>query len=318
MKKITLGKQGLQVPAIGLGCMGMSDFYGDSDRQQNLQVLEKALELGCNFWDTADMYGPFTNERLLAEAMKGKRETLILATKFGVMRSEAGEWLGLNGRPEYVKASCDASLQRLGTEYIDLYYLHRVDPEVPVAETVGAMAELVLEGKVKYLGLSEATAAEIRSASQVHPITALQTEYSLWSREVEQEILPVIRELGIGFVCYSPLGRGFLSGRIQGQADLQEGDWRRENPRFQPQAIEHNKKMLETLSRHAGRLNVSNAQLALAWLLAQGDDIAVIPGTRHEKYLLQNWQAMEIALTAEIINELADQSSKFEVQGTRY
>jgi aryl-alcohol dehydrogenase-like predicted oxidoreductase len=318
MKKIHLGKQGLQVPAIGLGCMGMSDFYGDSDRQNNLAVLAKAVEIGCNFWDTADMYGPFDNERLLAEAMKGKRETIILATKFGVMRNETGEWLGINGRPEYVKASCDASLQRLGTDYIDLYYQHRVDPEVPIAETVGAMAELVQEGKVKYLGLSEATAEQIRSAHQVHPITALQTEYSLWSRDIEQEILPTIRELGIGFVGYSPLGRGFLSGAIQGQADLQEGDWRRENPRFQPEAIEHNKKLLAILRRQAERLSISQAQLALAWLMAQGDDIALIPGTRHEKYLLQNWQAMEIELSAHIISELTDQSRTFIVQGTRY
>ncbi|SHO47047.1 aldo/keto reductase [Desulfopila aestuarii] len=318
MKKILLGKQGLQVPAIGLGCMGMSDFYGSSDRVNNLKVLEKALEIGCNFWDTADMYGPFTNERLLAEAFQGKREKIILATKFGVMRSEAGEWLGINGRPEYVKSCCDASLQRMGTDYIDLYYQHRVDPDVPIAETVGAMAGLVQEGKVKYIGLSEATPEQIRSAHQVHPITSLQTEYSLWSRDVEQEILPTIRELGIGFVAYSPMGRGFLSGEIQAQADLQEGDWRRENPRFQPEAIEHNKKLLATLSKHAADLKISNAQLALAWLLAQGDDIALIPGTRHEKYLLQNWQAMEIALTDRVIADLADQASKFEVEGTRY
>ncbi|VAV93667.1 Oxidoreductase, aldo/keto reductase family, partial [hydrothermal vent metagenome] len=232
-KMITLGREGLQVPAIGLGCMGMSEFYGQSDRQSSLKLLDRAVALGCNFWDTADMYGPFHNEELIAEALTGRRERITLATKFGFRRGEDGEWLGICGRPDYIKASCEASLKRLGTDYIDLYYQHRIDPDVPIEDSVGAMGELVKQGKVRYIGLSEADTPTIERAHAVHSITAVQTEYSLWSREVEDDILPTLRRLDIGFVAYSPLGRGFLTGAIRRREDLQDGDWRLDNPRFQ-------------------------------------------------------------------------------------
>ncbi len=318
MKKVTLGTQGLQVPAVGLGCMGMSDFYGASDEKNNLKLLQQAIELGCNFWDSSDIYGPFTNELLLAKALNSQREKVVLATKFGIVRNKSGEWLGVNGKPEYVKASCEASLRRLNTEYIDVYYQHRIDPDVPIEETVGAMAELVAEGKVKYLGLSESDPETLRRANAVHPISVLQTEYSLWSREIEAEILPTARELGIGFVAYSPLGRGFLGGAIKKTADLQADDWRLENPRFQQQALEHNQQLINTIQTYAKELGVTTAQLSLAWLLAQGDDIALIPGTRRYPYLRQNWHAQDIELPAVIVAELRGLSSSFSVEGDRY
>ena len=318
IKTVKLGREGLQVPAIGLGCMGMSDFYGASDDQQNLQLLDQAIELGCHFWDTSDLYGPFTNEELLGKALRGRRDKVILASKFGIVRSEEGTWLGLNGTPDYVKASCDASLKRLNTDYIDVYYQHRMDPDVPIEETVGAMVDLVIAGKVKYLGLSEASPEILRRAHTVHPISVLQTEYSLWSRDVEPEILPAIRELGIGFVAYSPLGRGFLSGDIKQASDLQDGDWRLETPRFQQDAIKHNQKLVEAIQDYADQLNVTSAQISLAWLLAQGDDIALIPGTRRSAYLLQNWEAQTIDLPASALAGLSDLSNNFRVEGERY
>ena len=318
MKKIKLGKQGLEVPAIGLGCMGMSEFYGDSDERQNLNILDKAIALGCNFWDTADMYGPFTNEQLLAKALKGRREKIILATKFGIKRGDNGEWLGVAGSADYVKKSCEDSLKRLGTDYIDLYYQHRVDPEVAIEETVGAMADLVKEGKVKYIGLSEADASTLEKANQVHPISALQTEYSLWSRDVEKDILPMTRKLGIGFVAYSPLGRGFLTGVIRKRSDLQTGDWRLENPRFSEQAIDANAQLVEFIEQLAVKKSFSSAQLALAWVLSRGDDIATIPGTRQEKYLIQNWTAQTLKISTEELNIIDSYSASFNVSGERY
>ena len=318
MKKVTLGKQGLVVPAIGLGCMGMSDFYGASDATSNLKLLQQAIELGCNFWDSSDIYGPFTNEELLAKALKHQRDKVVLASKFGIVRNSSGDWLGVNGKPEYVKESCEASLRRLNTDYIDVYYQHRIDPDVPIEETVGAMAELVVQGKVKYLGLSEADSETLRLANAVHPISVLQTEYSLWSREVEAEILPTARELGIGFVAYSPLGRGFLSGTIKKTEDLQDDDWRLENPRFQQQALEHNQPLIHAIEIYAKQLNLTTAQLSLAWLLAQGDDIVLIPGTRRYPYLQQNWLAQDVELSEATVAELRALSNRFSVKGRRY
>lgn len=318
MKKVTLGSQGLQVPAIGLGCMGMSDFYGASDEQKNLKLLQQAIDLGCNFWDTSDIYGPLINEELLGRALQDQREKIVLASKFGIVRNDSGDWLGVNGKPEYVKASCDASLRRMNTDYVDLYYQHRIDPDVPIEETVGAMADLVSAGKVKYLGLSEADPETLRRAHKVHPISALQTEYSLWSRGVEAQILPTTRELGIGFVAYSPLGRGFLSGAITQPEDLQTGDWRLENPRFQQQAMQHNQYMVDAIQQYADQLSVTFAQISLAWLLAQGQDIALIPGTRQSRYLLQNWQAQDIDLPKSIANKLSETSMNFSIEGDRY
>lgn len=318
MRYVRLGNQGLAVPAIGLGCMGMSDFYGMSDDKSSLKLLQRAIDLGCNFWDSSDIYGPFTNELLLAKALNGQREKVILATKFGIVRSKSGEWLGVNGKPEYVKASCEASIERLNSDYIDVYYQHRIDPDVPIEETVGAMAELVTEGKVKYLGLSEVGPETLRRANAVHPISVLQTEYSLWSREIEAEILPTARELGVGFVAYSPLGRGFLSGAIKEIADLQTDDWRLENPRFQQHALEHNRQLVHSIDAYAKQYNVTTAQIALAWLLAQGDDIALIPGTRRYQYLQENWQSQDIDLSAQVVAELSDLSNSFSIEGSRY
>ena len=318
MKQVKLGTQGLQVPAIGLGCMGMSEFYGASDQKNNLKLLQQAIEMGCNFWDTSDMYGPYTNEALLGQALKGRREDVVLASKFGILRDPAGAFAGLDGRPEYVKTSCDASLQRLNSDYIDVYYQHRVDPQVPIEETVGAMADLVTAGKVKYLGLSEAEPEILRRANQEHPISVLQTEYSLWSRDVESEVLPIVRELGIGFVAYSPLGRGFLSGTIKATDDLEAGDWRLDNPRFQAEAMQHNQRLVDAIADCANQINVTSTQLALAWLLAQGKDIALIPGTKKYDYLLQNCQSQEIELSADILAELTEISERFKVEGSRY
>ncbi len=318
MRTIALGSHGLSVPVVGLGCMGMSDFYGASDTRENLKVLDRAHELGCTFWDTADIYGPFRNEELLGKALSGRRETITLATKFGIRRDASGAWLGVSGHPDYVRACCEASLKRLNTDYIDLYYQHRVDPDVPVEDTVGAMAELVTEGKVKYLGLSEADSETLQCANKVHPISALQTEYSLWSREVEEDILPTCRQLGTGFVAYSPLGRGFLTGAIRQRKDLQDGDWRLDNPRFQAAALQYNTALLEEIDRIAVSKNITSAQVALAWLLARKPDIAMIPGTRKVHYLEQNWQAMELDLSSEELDSLNQFSSDFIAMGERY
>jgi aryl-alcohol dehydrogenase-like predicted oxidoreductase len=318
MKIVKLGQQGLEVPAVGLGCMGMSDFYGESDDTANLRLLDEALEIGCNFWDTADMYGPFKNEELLGRALADRRGKVILATKFGIRRGKDGSWLGISGSPEYVKDCCDASLKRLNTDYIDLYYQHRPDPEVPVEDTVGAMAELVQAGKVRYVGLSEASAEDLERAHRIHPVTALQTELSLWSRDVEESILPRVRELGIGFVAYSPLGRGFLTGAIGKRDDLDEDDWRLSNPRFGEEAIAHNRRLVELVGDIATAKGVTPSQIALAWVLAKGDGIAAIPGTRHSEYLNLNWTAQDVMLSEEEKAELEEFSRSFMVAGERY
>jgi aryl-alcohol dehydrogenase-like predicted oxidoreductase len=318
MKIVKLGQQGLNVPAVGLGCMGMSEFYGQSDDAKSLKLLDEALEIGCNFWDTADMYGPFTNEELLGKALANRREKVILATKFGIKRGQDGAWLGISGSPEYVKACCDASLKRLNTDYIDLYYQHRPDPEVPIEETIGMMAELVQAGKIRYIGLSEASAEDLEKAHHTHPISALQTEFSLWSRDVEESILPKARELGIGFVAYSPLGRGFLTGAIKQRDDLEQGDWRLSNPRFSEEAIANNQKLVEKVKEIATEKDVTPSQVALAWVLAKGDDIATIPGTRHSKYLNLNWATQVIILSKKEKAELDAFSQNFKVVGERY
>jgi aryl-alcohol dehydrogenase-like predicted oxidoreductase len=318
MKIIKLGQQGLKVPAVGLGCMGMSEFYGQSDDTKNLKLLDEALEIGCNFWDTSDMYGPFTNEELLGKALANRREQVILATKFGIKRGQDGAWLGISGSPEYVKACCDASLKRLNTDYIDLYYQHRPDPEVPIEETIGAMAELVQAGKIRYIGLSEASAEDLEKAHHTHPITALQTEFSLWSRDVEESILPKARELGIGFVAYSPLGRGFLTGAIKQRDDLEQGDWRLSNPRFSEEAMANNQKLIKKVKEIATGKDVTPSQVALAWVLAKGDDIATIPGTRHSKYLYLNWATQAIILSKREKEELDAFAQNFKVVGERY
>ncbi len=317
MKQIKLGSQGLQTSAIGLGCMGMSDFYGGASEAQSLGVLERAAAIGCSFWDTADMYGPFTNERLVGKALQGRRAQITLATKFGVSRGEDGSWQGIKGGADYVRAACDASLQRLGTDYIDLYYQHRVDPETPIEETVGAMAELVKAGKVRYLGLSEADAETIKRAHAVHPISALQTEYSLWSREVEAEILPTVQGLGIGFVAYSPLGRGFLSGKIRSRADLAPGDWRLTNPRFSEEAIAQNLRLADAVAELASELEASPAQVALAWLLSRAPSLATIPGTRKIERLEENCAAAELQLGEDQLARL-DALAEAGVAGERY
>jgi aryl-alcohol dehydrogenase-like predicted oxidoreductase len=304
MKQINLGSQGLRVPAIGLGCMGMSDFYGSSSETDNLRVLERAAELGCTFWDTSDIYGPFTNEILLSKALKGRRDRIILATKFGVVRGKDGSWQGVKGSADYVKACCDASLTRLGVDHIDLYYQHRVDPKTPIEETVGAMAELVKAGKVRYLGLSEADPETIARAHAVHPVSALQTEYSLWSRDVEAEVLPALQRLEIGFVAYSPLGRGFLSGTVRSRGELEPGDWRLGNPRFSDEAIAANSRLAELVAEVARELRATPAQVALAWLLSRDMPLAAIPGTRRLERLEENWASQELRLRPEHLERL--------------
>jgi aryl-alcohol dehydrogenase-like predicted oxidoreductase len=304
MKQIDLGSQGLRVPAIGLGCMGMSDFYGSSSEAQNLSVLDRAAEIGCTFWDTSDMYGPFTNEILLSKALKGRRSQITLATKFGVSRGEDGSWQGIKGSADYVKAACDASLKRLGTDYIDLYYQHRLDPDTPIEETVGALAELVTAGKVRYIGLSEADPETIARAHAVHPVSALQTEYSLWSRDVETDILPTIKRLNIGFVAYSPLGRGFLPGAIRSRSDLDPDDWRLENPRFSEDAIAANVRLADVVAEIAAEIGATAAQVALAWLLSRDVPIAAIPGTRRIERLEENWASQDITLRPEHLDRL--------------
>jgi aryl-alcohol dehydrogenase-like predicted oxidoreductase len=318
MERRRLGGQGLYVSALGLGCMGMSEFYGATNEGEAIATIERALDLGVSLLDTADMYGPFTNERLVGKAIVARRSEIQLATKFGNERRADGSWVGINGRPEYVRAACDASLERLGVETIDLYYQHRVDLNVPIEETVGAMAELVGAGKVRFLGLSEAAPATIRRAHAVHPITALQTEYSLWTRDVEEEILPTVRELGIGFVAYSPLGRGFLSAQIRGPEDLKEGDFRAYNPRFQEGNIESNLELVDRIAEIAREKNVSSAQLALAWVLAQGDDVVPIPGTTSISHLEQNLAALEIELMSEDISRIDQAFPSGAAAGKRY
>lgn len=318
MKTRKLGNQGLVVSELGLGCMGMSEFYAGGDEQESVATIHRALDLGVTFLDTADMYGPFTNERLVGRAIKDRRDKVVLATKFGNVRTEDGGWLGVSGKPEYVRSACDASLQRLGVEVIDLYYQHRVDPTVPIEDTIGAMAELVQQGKVRYLGMSEAAPATIRRAVAVHPITALQTEYSLWSRDPEDEILSTVRELGIGFVAYSPLGRGFLSGAITRPADLAEDDYRRNSPRFQGENFYKNLQLVELLQAIAAEKGVTASQLALAWLLAQGSDIVPIPGTKRRKYLEENIAATEITLSPDDLRRIDEVAPKGVAAGERY
>src|SRR2546421_7919036 len=305
MERRRLGQQGLEVSAMGLGCMGMSEFYGTPDEEQALATIHRARELGIDFLDTADMYGPFTNERLVGRAIEGRRDEFVVATKFGNVRGEDGSFLGISGKPDYVRAACEASLKRLGTDHIDLYYQHRVDKQVPIEETVGAMAGLVEQGKVRHLGLSEASPDTVRRAHAVHPISALQTEYSLWPRDVEAEILPTVRELGIGFVAYSPLGRGFLSGRYRSPDDFLETDSRRVRfPRFERENLERNLAIVDRLEELAREKGVEAGQLALAWVMRQGEDVVPIPGTKRVRYLEENASAAEVELSDEDLRRL--------------
>jgi aryl-alcohol dehydrogenase-like predicted oxidoreductase len=298
--------------------MGMSEFYGETDEPESLATLERALELGINFFDTADVYGPHKNEELLGKFLKGKRDHVVLATKFGIVRGSDPNSRGVNGKPDYVKSACEASLRRLGTDHIDLYYQHRVDPNTPIEDTVGALAELVSAGKVRYIGLSEASPETIRRAHSVHPVTALQTEYSLFSRDPESELLPLTRELGITFVAYSPLGRGLITGSIQKREDLPADDWRRTSPRFEDEALRKNVEYVHRVESMAARKGVTPSQLALAWVLAQGDDIVPIPGTKRRKYLEQNVAAVDIRLSAEELAELDENVPRGAIQGDRY
>jgi aryl-alcohol dehydrogenase-like predicted oxidoreductase len=319
MERRRLGSQGLEVSAEGLGCMGMSEFYGPTDEAEAIATIQRALDLGVDFLDTADMYGPFTNERLVGRALAGRRHEVVLATKFGNERREDGSWVGINGRPEYVRSACEASLARLGVDHIDLYYQHRVDKTVPIEETVGAMAALVGEGKVRYLGLSEASPATIRRAHAVHPITALQTEYSLWSRDPEEAVLPAVRELGIGFVAYSPLGRGFLTGRFRSPDDLRdEGDFRSRHPRFQGDNLARNLELLGRLEEIALEKGVTAAQLALAWVLHRGADVVPIPGTKKRRYLEENVTAAAIELSDGELARLDEALPPGATAGQRY
>ena len=313
-----LGTTGLAVPAIGLGCMGMSDFYAPKDEAESVATIDRALDLGITFLDTADIYGPFTNEQLVGRAIARRRHEVVVATKFGNVRGPDGSFRGVNGRPEYVHAACDASLRRLAVDHIDLYYQHRVDPDTPIEDTVGAMAELVRTGKVRYLGLSEAAPATIRRAHAVHPITALQTEYSLWTRDPERDVLATCRELGIGFVAYSPLGRGFLTGRFNSADDLSPEDFRRTHPRFQEENLQRNRALVRQVEAIARAHGCSAAQLALAWVLAQGNDIVPIPGTTRRDHLDQNLAALAFRLTPAELERIADAVPPAAVAGPRY
>jgi aryl-alcohol dehydrogenase-like predicted oxidoreductase len=318
MEERALGGGGLKVSALGLGCMGMSEFYGEGDETESLATIDRAVELGVTLLDSADIYGPFTNEELVGRAIRGKRDRVVLATKFGIVRSEDPASRGINGRPEYVRRSCEASLKRLGVDHIDLYYQHRVDAGVPIEETVGAMARLVEDGKVRFLGLSEAGPETIRRAHREHPIAALQTEYSLWSREPEDEILPAVRELGIGFVPYSPLGRGFLTGRFRSPDDFAEDDYRRHSPRFQGENFSKNLELVGRIEEMARAKGCTPAQLALAWVLAQGTDMVPIPGTKRRTYLEENLGALAVELTADDLARIDEIAPEGAASGLRY
>lgn len=325
MEQRKLGTQGLTVSALGLGCMGMSDFYGQRDEAESIATIHRAMEFGVNFLDTSDIYGPFTNEELISKALKGRRNGVMIATKFGIMRSSqpvpGGSWapiLGINGRPEYVRSSCDASLKRLSVDHIDLYYQHRVDPLVPIEETVGAMVDLITAGKVRYLGLSEANSATIRRAHAVHPITALQSEFSLWTRDPEDEVLSTLRELGIGFVAYSPLGRGFLTGQLKSPDDFAADDYRRNSPRFQGENFAKNLELVERVTAIAVQKGISVGQLALAWVLAQGNDIVPIPGTKRRKFLEENIAAVAVTVSEAELAEIAEVLPNGAASGARY
>ena len=318
MNQVLLGNQGLRVSAMGLGCMGMSEFYGSADEPEAIRTIHRAIDLGVTFLDTADMYGPFTNEKLVGKAIQDRRKEVIIATKFGNMRREDGSFLGVNGHPDYVRKSCEASLQRLRVDVIDLYYQHRVDTKTPIEDTVGTMADLVREGKVRYLGLSEAAPETIRRAHKVHPISALQTEYSLWSRDPEDQILPTTRELGIGFVAYSPLGRGFLTGRFKSLEDLEPNDYRRKSPRFKGENFQKNLDLVKRIERIAREKGCTPSQLALAWVLHRGGDIVPIPGTKRVKYLEENARALDVELSVSELQRIDEAAPKGVAAGERY
>lgn len=317
MRTHRLGRSGPEVSVLGLGCMGMSEFYGTADEAESIKVLHHALEMGMNFYDTADAYGPFKNEELVGKALRDRRDDVVIATKFSIIRGEDGSFTGLSGKPDYVKKACEASLRRLGVDTIDVYYQHRVDPETPIEDTVGAMAELVKEGKVRHLGLSEAAPATLRRASKVHPITALQTEYSLWSRDPEEELFDTCRELGIGFVAYSPLGRGFLSGRFRTIDDLDENDWRRHNPRFQGENFQKNLEVVDQVHEIAKARGVAPSQLALAWILSH-ENVTPIPGTTKLARLEENLAAADLSLTEEELQAIEAVAPRGVAAGTRY